>query len=395
MTSSNPISVENTNNSEDTNNRECSSASAKDDAAKIQLEISKLNEEIEDIRKNKSWLRRSVYNVKITEWITTAGALVLVGSACFSGIFSVSKERLEASRDRLTIEKTDLEQKKEKLASEITDGKKQLDDLNAKLAPFHEEQAALEKIPSFKDDGLSIFVKSITYPDLHCEIVPFTNTVRQVPVGTTTIQPQRPVANSALSRALDLSFALRKLTKFSSGDLIFDKTQIAKALSHPGLKSVRLSNVGASDDDFTFVNACRELQYLEIPNNKITTFDRMPRIASVVSLDLDNNPLKDDGLSNIYQVFPTVAYLRITSNQLTDYACMHLIKLDILQIVDVRGTKITAKGLQTLSGCKMLNTVLATKEQRAGVSKASLKRSLTIYDPAEEFDPPPVRDNAR
>jgi hypothetical protein len=113
---------------------------------KARLEVEKLKEEVETAREGRSWWRRSIRDVKLSEWVTAIAAVVALGAAFWTGWFSATRERNAAQGDRLEVERIHLENRKEKLVADVAAKEKDLAEVRARLLPFEEEQAALREL---------------------------------------------------------------------------------------------------------------------------------------------------------------------------------------------------------------------------------------------------------
>ena len=123
------------------------------DERKKQLEIEKLEQEIQFAKADQKWWRKSVRDVKLSEWLTAAVALVTVIVVFSTGYFNASRERLAAQGDRLHVEKLEMEGKRDRLSSEIVVKEAELQELKSKVQPFEKENAALLSLRQLNDPG--------------------------------------------------------------------------------------------------------------------------------------------------------------------------------------------------------------------------------------------------
>jgi hypothetical protein len=123
---------------------------------KLQLEIQKLQEEINGIRYDRRWFTATMRNVKVTEWVTAAVACTALVMAFWTGIFDATRQRLEAQQERLAVEKIHLQQLKAKLTEEVAGKTRDLETLTRRLQPFEREQVAIEKLRKLQEADLLV-----------------------------------------------------------------------------------------------------------------------------------------------------------------------------------------------------------------------------------------------
>ena len=106
----------------------------------------------------------------------------------------------------------------------------------------------------------------------------------------------------------------------------------------------------------------------------------------VVSIDLGNSQVKDDDLKNLKQ-FPHVQKLHLQNIAIGDEGVKHLKDLRFLDVLNLSGTKVSAKTLDEVSGWKNLKKLYLYNTAVSEESVTSLKKSrpeLEVY--STQFD---------
>lgn len=123
---------------------------------KKQLEIEKLEEEVKTSREGREWWRKSIREVKLSEWVTAIAAIVALAVAFWTGLFNSTREKLSAQADRLAIEQIELLQKKEKLGDDVAVKEKELTAIKERLLPYEQESDAIRQLRELKSKFLRV-----------------------------------------------------------------------------------------------------------------------------------------------------------------------------------------------------------------------------------------------
>lgn len=329
------------------------------DERRNQLEIEKLEHEVATAKAARTWWRKNIRDVKLSEWITTAAAIIAISAAFWTGLFNTIRERLSAQADRLAIEKIDLEQKKEKLGIEIATKEKQLTETMARLQPFEQEELALSELRSMMNEGMTVGLSSP--PSFDSVRVSLKHSMLDWYPGN-DVQP-KTIRVPTLSKALAAANKLRSLDGISVRELVMNSDDVATATRRDGLQGLAFEYAQLDRLAITGMRTPKGLLYLSLRGNVLTVIGELSPNASVEFFDLSDNPIGDEALEAIPRLFPALNTLRLDGTKVTAGALEHLKKIPFLTSLYIRRTVISGKDIEKLFELPRLNSLFLGKGQ--------------------------------
>lgn len=311
------------------------------DRRKKVLEIEKLELEVKAVKDGNVWWRKTIREVKVSEWITAIVAIVALATAFSTGLFDAIRERLIAQGERLSIEKLNLEQQRKRLDEEISSKESQLDEIRTKLSPYRLEESAITGLKNLKskliDVRFSIGAENDGY------LVEITG--RDEKLNWNLIEPRVSRVNPHVSEAIRLTSQLRSLKGVRIDGVQIDQNDIQILMTHPEIERIVLDNNAAGQDILKTLRKFPKLKYLRIDNNPIISINECGSLPQIELLHFSNANITDDGLANIANAFPNLTSLHLGNLRITDKGLKHIGALPKLSSMTVLGTEVTADGL--------------------------------------------------
>lgn len=330
---------------------------------KAKLEIEKLKQDVDAAREGRVWWRRSIRDVKISEWITAAAAIVALIAAFWTGLFNTIRERLSAQADLLEIKKIQLEQKRERLDGEIVTRERELAEIKARLLPLEGEEDAIKELRGMKKKNISV----------HFEVPPEFDSVYVKIRGTedefggtrllnkgTVQEPAwdavyQTFDNPHLTQALKAANKIRSLKRLELSELRLSAEDIGLLTLRPEIETVAVTHAEVDREFLAQLKVQKGLWRLDFSANNISSFDKIGPFESVGALVLRDNPIGDIGTPSMLAAFPKLKILILAGTKITDASMPQIAKLDELWHLDVSRTSVTSDGLAALLNVPSFN----------------------------------------
>jgi hypothetical protein len=313
------------------------------EVAKMRIEIEKLNEEVATAREGRTWWRRSIRDVKLSEWLTAAAAIIALVAAFWTGLFNSIRERLSAQADRLAMEQIDLEHKKDGLRVEIAAKEQELAVVKGRLAPFEEEAGAIKELRRYNTKLLHVTF-SIT-PDSEAYRITISGMDEKLDWSLVT----KSRANPYLPDALREVNRVRSLKGLRVRGLRMSHETIALASQHTELEVLDIREGSLDHKTLADLKPLPKLKNLNVELSNIASFEGSGLFPSVERAHLGWNPLDDSAIPSLMAAFPNVVSLDLRGTKVTNEGMKKLVHLERLLSIDLENTVVTGAGLLELA----------------------------------------------
>lgn len=294
-----------------------------------------------------AWWRKSILEVKLSEWITASAAVVALVTVYATGFFNATRERQTAQGERLSIEKLNLEQQRKRLDEEISSKESQLDEIRTKLSPYRLEESAITGLKSLKSKLIDVRFSISAENDGYLVEITGLDEKRDLKLIDFNLLNRSAVSrvNPHVSEAIRFTSQLRSLKGVCIDGVQIDQNDIQILMTHPEIERIILENNAAGHEILKTLRKLPKLKYLRIQNNPVTSINECGSLPQIEHLHFSNTDITDDGLANIAYAFPNLTSLHLGNLRITDKGLKHIGALPNLLNMTMLGTEVTTDGL--------------------------------------------------